>query len=242
MTEAEHYLGPFAPSVSPQRARLREAMIELVLERGVDAVDVDALCREADIELAAFEREFADLQDCALQVFLANIAEFDRVVRGAAPEGPWRDRLRASAYAAAHYVRDRPRSTRFDMTTILELGSLAQAHRDRYVSHLVDLIDEGRLELADPDAVSRSAAEGVFGSIYGLLARELVGEGRTERAEEVVPQLMYLAVRPYLGEEAAREELSIPAPPEGGEVLKTFPHIKVNASAPGSLVPICWRS
>ncbi len=60
------------------------------------------------------------------------------------------------------------------MTTILEVGSLAQAHRDRYVSHLVDLIDEGRWALADPDAVSRSAAEGVFGSIYGLLARELV--------------------------------------------------------------------
>jgi hypothetical protein len=32
------------------------------------------------------------------------------------------------------------------------------------------------------------------------------------RAEDVVPDLMFVAVRPYLGHEAAREELSIPPP------------------------------
>jgi len=34
-------------------------------------------------------------------------------------------------------------------------------------------------------------------------------------AEEFVPEMMYVAVRPYLGQEAARAELSIPPPEDG---------------------------
>jgi hypothetical protein len=203
--EPEHRFGPFSPGHSPARARLRAATIELV----------EALCRRADFDQTEFERDFDGVRDCAMRVYLANIAEFDRVLGAAAdPAGPWRLRLRTTAYATARFVRDRPLSTRFDMLAMLAAGDLAQAHRDRYVQGLIDLIDEGRQELSEPEALGRATAEGVFGSIYQFLARELVGEGRTGGAVEVVPQLMYIAVRPYLGDDAAREELAMPPPPE----------------------------
>jgi AcrR family transcriptional regulator len=215
--EPGHRSGPFAPSTSPTWARLREATIALVLERGLDALDVPSLCVRAGFDPAAFEREFDGVRDCALQVYLANIEEFDRALAAAVdPAEPWRDRLRATAYAAARHVRDRPASTRFDMIAALGLGELAQAHRDRYVRRLVALVDEGRGEMADPEALGPATAEGVFGAVYQQLARELAGGGRNDpaRAEQVVPQLMYLAVRPYLGEDLAREELSTPPPEE----------------------------
>jgi hypothetical protein len=85
------------------------------------------------------------------------------------------------------------------------------------VRRLVKLIDEGRQETADPDALSPALAEAVFGSIYQTLARELGGAGSGAEPEQFVPQLMYLAVRPYLGEAAAREELTMPAPRERAE-------------------------
>ena len=101
---------------------------------------------------------------------------------------------------------------------MLEGGELAQAHRDRYVRRPIELIDEGRREAPDPDSLSPALAEAVFGSIYRTLARELGGSGRGAEPDQFVPQLMYMAVRPYLGEEAAREELTTPPPPElGGE-------------------------
>jgi len=44
------------------------------------------------------------------------------------------------------------------------------------------------------------------------------GQGRLSSAPvELVPELMYGAVRPYLGEEAARRELTIPPPPDLAE-------------------------
>ena len=211
--EPAHREGPFAPAGSA-RARLRAATIDLVLQRGLDGVEAQELCARAGFDRAEFERCFDGVGDCALAVYLANIAEFDRALDAAsAPGDPWRDRLRATAYVAARHVRDRPLSTRFDMVAMLAAGGLAQAHRDRYVRRIVDLIDEGRQELPDPEALGPTVAETIFGSIYQLLARELSGTGGTGRAEAVVPQLMFIAVRPYLGDEAAREELEISPPP-----------------------------
>lgn len=218
LAEPAHRVGPFAPLHSPARARLREATIALVVERGLDGVGPETLCAQAEFDPAEFARDFDGVRDCALRVYLANIDDFDRVLGAAAdPADPWRVRLRATAYAASRYVRDRPRSTRFDMIAMLGGGDLVQAHRDRYIRRLVDLIDEGRQEAPDPQQLSPALAEAIFGSIYQLLARELAGAGRGSDPEQVVPQLMYVAVRPYLGDEAAREELTIPAPPEGGE-------------------------
>lgn len=216
MSEPAHRQGPFAPLSSPARARLREATIALVLERGLGALDPAALCARARFDPAAFEREFSGVADCALQIYLANIADFDAALGAVVdPADDWCDRLRATAYATARYVSERPASTRFDMIATLGMGELAQAHRDRYVRRLVDLIDEGRREMADPSLHGPATAEGVFGAIYATLARELGGErgGGIARAEEIVPQLMYLAVRPYRGEGAARAELSVPPPP-----------------------------
>jgi hypothetical protein len=72
------------------------------------------------------------------------------------------------------------------------------------------MIDEGRKELDDPDSMSRSSAEWVAGSYMEMMLKRLGRQG--PMAKELVPQLMYMAVRPYLGEEAAKEELAMPPP------------------------------
>jgi AcrR family transcriptional regulator len=212
-----HSAGPFSLAASPERARIREAMMETVVESGHDGATAAAVSERAGVDLATFERHFSDVADCRMQIYLANLAEYDRTVSPvAAAPAPWRDRMRAVAYATARYIRDRPLETRFDMVQMLVGGELAAAHRDHYVKWLVDLIDAGRQELDDPDSIGRGVAEGVFGSIHESIARDLQAGAGTRAAEDFVPDLMYIAVRPYLGHEAAREELTIPPPPEAG--------------------------
>lgn len=206
-------LGPFAAASSPARARLRQATMELVVEHGYEGVTLEMALARAGDGSADLGRDFADIRDLCIQIYLANIGEFDRLVFAAADRHrEWRERLRAAAYTAAAYVRDRPLETRFDMIQMLQAGPTAQALRDRYVERIVDLIDEGRGELDDPDSVSRGVAEGVLGAIYGYVVKELQAGRGTRSATEMVPQLMYIAVRPYLGHEVAHEELSIPPP------------------------------
>jgi AcrR family transcriptional regulator len=197
-----------------ERDLILEAMIDLVIERGNDGVSAEAATELAGVEPAAFDRHFSSAEDCVLQAYWKHTDAFtDRVEAAFNREHAWRDSLRAAAYEAARYVRDNPRIVRFGTVQMFQVGPMAQAQRESHLHRMVDMIDAGRRELDDPDSLGRGVAEGVFGSIYAYLVKEVQGGG-TKSAEEFVPGMMYIAVRPYLGHEAAHEELSIPAPAE----------------------------
>jgi hypothetical protein len=116
------------------------------------------------------------------------------------------------------FIRSHPREARFGSIEMMEVGPVAQAYRERQLQHIVDLIDEGREELEDPGSVTRIAAEAALGSVYMAVvdAVRQTDQDTVAVLEAQLPHLMYLAVRPYLGEEVAREELSIPVPPLAG--------------------------
>lgn len=199
------------------RDRIREAMMDLALERGWEKVTLGAVLERADVDRVEFERHFADLRDCYLQIYLENAAEFDQCIFTAFDEAPnWREGVRAAAYAAARHIRDHPRGASFSLLQRFNVDDVIQVHRERQLRGIVERIDRGREELDDPDSISPLVAEGVMGSVYELMIGEFQ-RGKGARVEEFVPTLMYMAVLPYLGREAALEELSIPPPAPGGE-------------------------
>lgn len=207
-----------SPAGAPICERVRRAVVDLVVERGYAATTVEAIIERAGVERAAFERRFAGKDDCCLRIYEAQLAEIDRRVVGAyLSRDAWRDRLRAAAYAAAGYVRDHPREVLFGEIQMREGAELAQARRDAYLQRLVDLVDAGRAELDDPGALSRGVAERALGAVYTLMLKRLQEGQGTSAARSTVPELMYVAVRPYVGHEAALEELRIPPPPERRE-------------------------
>jgi AcrR family transcriptional regulator len=199
-----------------ERERIREAVVDLVLERGCEGTTAAMVSERAGIQPGAFERNFADIGECLLDAYLTCAGEFDRRVFDAFEAGEtWRDGLRVAAYEAARYVERHPREIRFGAVGLLQAGPVVQAHRANHMQRLVDLVDCGRQELDDPESLGRPAAEGVLGSINELMVKEF-HKGVVRSPQGYVPDLMYLAVRPYLGHDVAREELSIPAPPEEG--------------------------
>jgi hypothetical protein len=218
VSEPDHRFGPFAPATSPQWARVRKVVIATGLERGLGEDGLPLICERAAVDPAAFASEFGSVRDCAMRIYEANIAEFDRIVFTAVEaQDEWLPRLRAAAYASLRYVAARPAEARFNFIAMLEAGELAQVYRDRYVKRIVTLIDEGRFEMGDADSLSVGVAEGVFGAVYEFLARKIDRESDVETIDRYVPELMYIAVRPYLGDEMARQELTMPSP-EGEEL------------------------
>jgi AcrR family transcriptional regulator len=195
------------------RARLGAAVIDLVLERGYERFTVEDLIGRAKVRRSEFDREFSGKEDCVLAVIDAETERFKGLVYGAyGRESSWRDGLRAAAYATARFVRENPRYTLFSTTMMNGATEFARARRDMAVQMISELIDAGRYELDDPSSISNDTALAVVGGIYELLQKELARGRGTGRAEDYVPQLMYIAVRPYLGHAEALKELSIPAP------------------------------
>jgi AcrR family transcriptional regulator len=206
-----------AEAAGDARGRIREAMVDLVLEDGYEMTTVERVVERAGVDRGDFDRQFGGKDDLYIQLYQEIADAFDdEVIEAFNAEAAWRDGLRACAYTAARHIRDHPREIRFGTVQMFTAGDLAQARRDLQLHRMVDLIDLGRQELDDPESMSRGVAEGVIGSIFGVLVKQLQGGKGVAAAESFVPELMFIAVRPYLGHDVAHEELAIPAPPERG--------------------------
>ncbi len=210
---------PQAGLASPECERLAAAAVDLVLERGFEATTVDPLIERAGVHRADFERHFGDKEDCVLAVIDSETERFIEAVFSAYEQhARWREGMRAAAYAAARIVRDNLRYIRFSTVMMNDATDLARTHRDMSFQLFAKIVDAGRSELDDPDSVSPETALTVIGSIVGLIFREVERGRSAAAAESFVPDLMYLAVRPYLGHTEALKELEIPPPP------RTPPH------------------
>jgi AcrR family transcriptional regulator len=187
-----------------------EAMVALSSERGYDAVSVADVAERAGGSVAGFENYFPSKLACTVAI-LEEIATSNlRAVRGAFDAEPaWPDSLRAAAYAHAEWILANPEKMRFGLLETVWASELTGALRDSLFGAYIAMIDAGREVAPDPDSIPAFTAEGVVGSITEVITRRL-GQGKRAELVELVPEMMYLAVRPYLGEEAARRELTAP--------------------------------
>ncbi|HWW67438.1 MAG TPA: TetR/AcrR family transcriptional regulator [Solirubrobacterales bacterium] len=205
-----------APGRPDARERILEAMLDLSADQGYELVSVDAILERAGVTQADFDANFASLEDCALQLvddFLPPIAE--RIQAAYSAEERWPDSLRAASYVLADWIAEHPREARFGVVEMLKVSELARARREAVFMTCVYMIDAGRDRCEDPAGAPDLAGERAIGSLAEMLTKTL-RQGPAE-PRKFVPQLMYLAVLPYLGPESAREELSIPPPPEAEE-------------------------
>jgi len=198
---------PSTVSPDPERGRISAALIALVVERGYDAVTLEPLLERAGVDRVAFESRFADVRDCFDQVWDEMSASFVVEIREAfARDDQWREKMRRAAYYTLRYFTEDMVRASFFLVGTLSGGDVATARRDRLVALAVEFVVVGRQDLADPELVSVADAEGIAGGIYAALTAA-VRKGEFAELGELVPQLMYLAVLPFHGVEAAQEEL-----------------------------------
>jgi AcrR family transcriptional regulator len=195
--------------------RLREALLDLCAERGYENLELPVLLECAGVDQAAFNRHYSDL-DGLFTAVLGDVYDefFASAQEAVADQRGWRDRMRATAYALLRYLR---RDERVANLAAVEAQTAGPAGAQELFldtfDRLVDLIDEGSAEAGGPDSPSRATALGVGGVVFARV-QQAVAEGELGLGEEEIPQLMYAAVFPYLGAEAAEQELHIPPPPD----------------------------
>ncbi len=202
--------------MSPEEEhRLREALLDLCVERGYVDLRLEDVLERAAVDAPTFHRSYADL-DTYFNVVLARAyEEFFEVAQAAvAGETGWRDRMRATAYALLRFLRADERVAKLAAVEAQHGGEGALRLFVQTFNRLVDLLDEGSAEAGGPDSPSRATALGIGGVVFTRV-QEAVAKGELGLGEEEIPELMYAAVFPYLGAEAAEEELRIP-PPDGG--------------------------
>jgi len=192
-----------------------DALLSLCCERGFPNVTLPMLLERADVDRAAFEREFADLEDCFLQTYVGFRDDLmGRIARTVEREPTWRERIRAVAYTMVEYMEVDELRTHFIVIEVRRAGERALLAMEEAFEEMFDLLDAGRGE-RDGGGPSRAIAEAVGGTIF-LRMNAAFEEGSLEDVRAKIPEMMYMAVLPYLGPEAAEEELRAPVPPRAG--------------------------
>lgn len=193
----------------PARERIAVATVELIAEDGFAAADVATICQRAEVSRAHFDRCFADLEDCFLTLHDETMEELcARVESARAGRDAWHDRIWATGMAAMRFLLEDPVRARFLVVSVNAAGRGPQSRRDRIVERIAGFLDDGRGEVAGERPVSRCTAEIAAGAVYGTILSK-VESGSIDRGEEFLPELIYLATMPYLGTQAAEDELLV---------------------------------
>ncbi|MGC1166788.1 MAG: TetR/AcrR family transcriptional regulator [Solirubrobacterales bacterium] len=194
-------------SAASERAQLIEALIEVAAERGYMDTSIETVIAHAGLDRPAFDRHFRGKYDCFLSAWQEMNEEcMVSLMRAYDSEQYWPDRLRAVAHEVVGSLSSEPSRASFAVE-VLAAGDAARARRDMTMRVIASLIDAGRKEMDDPESVPHTTAEALAGSAYGQVYAKVV-RGDTDELPKLIPQLMSAAVMPYLGVEAALEELN----------------------------------
>lgn len=193
-----------------KRQRILQGMLEAVGSRGYELTTVQDAIEAAGLYRQAFYDSFTSKEDCYLQALEAGATWVESVMREAAGvEDPsWRGRMRGSLRGLLEFLDDWPRIGRALLVEVHAAGPQAVEKRTEAMVRAAKLIDLAREE--GDAAAPAISAEAVVAGILAVLHTRLAGE-QEGGFELLLPELMYLAVLPYFGADAAAAELGFDA-------------------------------
>jgi AcrR family transcriptional regulator len=194
--------------VSDARRLIRDALVAVVGEKGYKATELSDVLQRAGADADEFHRHWPDLEDCFFEIWQGyKQAFFDVTREGFASADNWRDGMRAAAWRFGRFLQEDEVRARLFLIEFNYAGERVRASRDVVMAQYAELIHRGN-EIKPPDLppVPHTQAEALIGAIWeGAVSRVLTG--KFDEFPELIPGAMYITVLPYLGVEAAAEEL-----------------------------------
>ncbi len=193
-----------------QRERLVMAMLVAASELGYREANVQAVVERAGVSRPTFYEHFTNKDDCFLAAFDTSAARLRDKIEAAAERGGerWRDRLRFGLTALIEFALTEPETARALIVEARAASPDAVLRRVELMDHFATCLDSDvRKLLPAADGCSPVTAAGVVGGVEALLYARLCKEELGD-LEELLPSLMFFAVLPYEGHEAASRELA----------------------------------
>jgi len=188
-----------------QRERLLAAVVRVSAAQGYQATSVADVLGAAGVGRESFYKHFKDKEDCFIAANDALLGALEeRVTEAYETPGSWPDRVRNGLAVTLEWFAADPDIARVMM---IEMGTVGPIASDRFrvtFRRFIALLDDGRefIESA-PDLPNLASIAGgaVFARVY-----EEVALGSVAELPNLLPQLTFELLLPYIGEDAAREE------------------------------------
>jgi AcrR family transcriptional regulator len=190
-----------------QRERLLEATVRVVAEKGYGPTTVADLTREAGISRTTFYAMFEDKEACFLAAY-DSVADalVKRVLTAYEAEEGWPQRARAGLTALLAALAEEPEIARLALVDAGAAGPGAQRRYRAALQRLTPLFDEGRDFASGGRSLPANTSRMAIGAVAGLLSDELA-EGRAEQLPDLLSDVLFATLVPYIGPAAAAREV-----------------------------------
>ena len=186
-----------------QRERLLAAVVRVTVAKGYESTTVADILGEAGVGRESFYELFDDKLDCMLAAHKLLVDDLEEQVREVyMTEGPWPQRMRDALNATLDWFAADPDVARF---TLVELSTVGPAFRARFQAEFaraITLLEEGMGEDGPKPDFARATALAV-GAILARIYEEIV-LGRAAELPQLLPDLTYELLVPFIGEDEAR--------------------------------------
>lgn len=184
-----------------KRERILQGMLTAVGTHGYERTTVQDAIAEAGVYRQAFYDSFSGKEDCYLQALDAGSAWVELAMRDAAAgETTWRDQLRGALTGLLGFLDQQPAVGRALLVEVHAAGPGAVAKRTEAMARASSMMDLAREE--SEDGAPAISAEAVVAGILAVLHSRL-SSNQTSGYLRLLPELMYLAVLPFFGPDAA---------------------------------------
>ncbi|HEY5815370.1 MAG TPA: helix-turn-helix domain-containing protein [Solirubrobacterales bacterium] len=188
---------------TPQRERILDAAERLIAERGVACTSIEAIVKEAGVSSVTFYELFDAKEACFVAAFdralewageeIATMAEGDPAAGGLS----WSEGVATGLRAVTRLIAAEPERARLVLVEAQTGGPELAAHFEAALDRIAAKLREGRALETAPADLPATQEEANAGALAWLLRERLVaGEG--EELEALYPEMIDIALAPYL--------------------------------------------
>jgi AcrR family transcriptional regulator len=187
------------------RERILGAVAELGRTKGYTAMTVADIVKAGSVTRETFYELFRSKEDAFLAAQAAGLEQSIALSATRFFTGErWPTRVWDGLEMLLSYIAAQPDLVYLDVIESYAAGAGAiRRSFDNRMAYTL-FLEDGYRQGAEAEALPHLCSEAIGGAILGLLRRQ-VTEGRTERTLELLPEVAYVALAPFIGPVAALE-------------------------------------
>ncbi|HXS47909.1 MAG TPA: TetR/AcrR family transcriptional regulator [Solirubrobacterales bacterium] len=182
-----------------QRERILDAATEVFAKRGYQGTTIDNIVAAAQIGVGRFYELFANKSDCFVQVYERIVADAGERIGAAIPAGAeWSEQAGAALRTLLERIEAEPLHARVALVEVQTAGPAALARYEETTDGVIPLLARGREASPVASELPSRLEEAIVGGLAWLL-QQLVVRGEFDGVEAHLPDLLEIAVEPYVG-------------------------------------------
>lgn len=194
-----------------QRERILKGMTIAAGRHGFKDAHITEVVHRAGVSRRTFYEHFKGKEECFAAAYSRSMEQlWQLTLRDFEVEREWVVGLRAGFAAMLDALSKRPEVARVCFVEVLAAGPLAAQERDSATRKFLPLFEAAPSAVANMPRIFEALALGRVADLGAVLHREIAAE-RIAELPGLLPELTYMMVLPFLGPDAAADQLADPA-------------------------------